>query len=277
MTSMAANIQLDAAVVRALRLDSENASNVRVTNHGGSGFSSTAKISCLQPNGIEKQYFMKTGSGSDKAVMFEGEHASLNAIHDVVPTLCPASLAFGTLDSSPGSYFLVTDFLDFTTRSKGLQGASGLSLAKKLAQLHTTPAPTANGKVMFGFPRTNCCGDTAQDNSYRASWAEFFAENRLKAIMERSEQSNGHDPELRKLIEQTLSRVVPSLLGDGHLNHGESITPVVCHGDLWSGNKGWAVLAGVGGQEEVVFDPRYPPSEDATCLANQRCSEYLRN
>jgi len=124
--------------------------------------------------------------------------------------------------------------------------------------------------LQFGFPVTTCCGDTPQDNSYRSSWAEFFAQNRLLAVLERGEQNNGRDGGLRTTVERTVSEVVPRLLGEGHLGgeDGQGVAPVVVHGDLWSGNKGRGVFVGRererdeaggggggGGVEDVVFDP----------------------
>jgi len=70
------------------------------------------------------------------------------------------------------------------------------------------------------------------------------------------ENNNGQDAELRTLVEETASVVVPRLLRDGHLKSpgGGRIVPVVVHGDLWSGNHGRGTI-GNGGVEEVVFDP----------------------
>ena len=252
--AFAFRMKLDPAVVEVLNVD---ASKTKVASHGGSGFSTTAKISAVEQDGTEKHYFMKVGQGSDKALMFEGEHASLNAIHDAVPTLCPASLAFGPMKDAPNSYFLVTDFLDMSSRSLGSSTKSRTSLAAKLAKLHTTPAPVPAGRSTpaFGFPHTTCCGDTPQRNDYEDSWAKFYADNRLRAILERSERTNGRDRELRELVEQTVEAVVPRLLDNGHLNGGKGVVPVTVHGDLWSGNRGEARIAGVGEVEEVVFDP----------------------
>lgn len=246
-------MKLDSALIRALNLDT---SRTQVKSHGGSSFASTAKIVTILNDGTEKQYFMKTGQGEDKATMFEGEHASLNAIHTVVPTLCPASLAFGRMEDSASTYFLVTDFLDMSS-GIGLGARSEQTLAQKLAKLHTTPAPIPEGwsKRVFGFPVITCCGDTAQKNDYKESWAQFYAENRLLAILKKSEESNGKDDELCNLVKKTTQFIVPRLLGDDHLNGGKGVTPVVVHGDLWSGNKGKAKIAGKGSVEDVVFDP----------------------
>ncbi|MCJ1373298.1 1-phosphatidylinositol-3-phosphate 5-kinase [Loxospora ochrophaea] len=245
-------MKLDPAVARALSIDP---SKTMVASHGGSGFTTTAKISTTLSDGSAKQFFMKTGRGEDAQVMFEGEHASLNAIHQAVPTLCPASFANGFLEDSPEASFLVTDFLDLTSRSSA--ESSKLSLAAKLAKLHTTPAPIPEGfeRPVFGFPVATCCGDTEQPNTWKSSWADFYAENRLRAILKKSERTNGKDAELRSIVEQIADVVVPRLLGENHLNRGNGITPVVVHGDLWSGNKGKAIIGGKGGVEEVVFDP----------------------
>ncbi|KAH8677482.1 fructosamine kinase [Xylariales sp. PMI_506] len=244
---------VDPAILEALGLDPSVA---KIGSHGGSGFTSTFKLSSMV-DGQEKNYFIKTGTGASSEVMFKGEHASLNAIHSVVPNLCPRSYAHGPLRDTPDKFFMATDFLDLGRGGGGGVVGSGQSLAQKLAKLHTTPAPLppeARGGVppMFGFPHTTCCGATPQDNSWKASWAEFYADNRLRGVLNTGIQNNGADGELAGAVERTASRVVPRLLGDDRL---KGVVPVVIHGDLWSGNHGRGVIAGQGGVEEVVFDP----------------------
>lgn len=188
--------------------------------------------------------------------VLQGEHASLNALHNAVPSLCPQSYGHGRFSSQSSTSFLVTDFLALTSRSASKTSAP--SLAAKLAKLHTTPAPIPYGydSPMFGFPVTTCCGDTPQDNSYKTSWADFYANNRLRNILRQAEKSNGSDKELHNLVETTATRVVPRLLGDDHINNGKGITPVVVHGDLWSGNASVGVIGAKGDDaEEVVYDP----------------------
>ena len=247
-------MKLDTAILRSLSLDPARTS---IASHGGSGFTTTAKIITLLNDGTEKYFFLKTGQGKDAENMFAGEHASLNALHSI-PSLCPQSFAHGKMDN--GGAFLVTDFLDmssFRSSSDDTEKGSGMSLAQKLAKLHTTPAPIPQGyeKHMFGFAVPTCCGDTEQENDFTESWAEFYANHRLLAILKKSERTNGKDASLRSLVEKTVKEVVPCLIGDEHLNHGKGITPVVVHGDLWSGNKGRGRLGGKGAVEDVVFDP----------------------
>lgn len=153
--------------------------------------------------------------------------------------------------SASNKYFLITDFLDLGSSASG---GSGLSLAAKLAKLHTTPAPNPEGydKPMFGFPVSTCCGETAQDNAWKSSWAEFYADNRLRGILRECVKNNGSDNELTNTVEAVASKVVPRLIGDSTV---KNIAPVVIHGDLWSGNHSRGQIGGKGGAEEVVFDP----------------------
>ncbi|KAL1301598.1 hypothetical protein AAFC00_005828 [Neodothiora populina] len=249
-------MNLDSAIIELLGLDPANAS-VSSAGEGGCSSASTSKITATLPDGSEKKYFMKSGSGKDAETMFKGVHASMKAIHDVVPTLCPRSYGHGKFGENSSKHFLVTDFLDLSPRfGSSSSSSSAPSLAAKLAKLHTTPAPTPQGynRPQFGFPATTCCGDTPQGNSYKSSWADFYAENRLMFILKRSEASNGSDRELRQMIETTAYKVVPRLLGDDHLNDGKGVTPVVVHGDLWSGNASKGKLPGMQDSEDVIFD-----------------------
>ncbi|KAF7196932.1 Ketosamine-3-kinase [Pseudocercospora fuligena] len=252
--SGSAKMKLDSAIVSLLGVDPNNAT---VSSAGGGGMSSasTSKITAKLEDGTTKQFFMKSGKGKDAEIMFTGEHASLNAMHDVVPTLCPKSYGHGKFADMPDKSFLVTDFLELSGRFSG-KSSSGMSLAQKLAKLHTTPAPVPEGydKSQFGFPATTCCGDTPQDNTYESSWADFYANRRLRFIMKQSRKSNGADKELEQLIENTCTKVIPKLIGDRHLNGGKGITPVVVHGDLWSGNASAGKLPGMSEPEELVYD-----------------------
>jgi len=248
-------MEVDSAIIELLDLDPEN-TTISSAGGGGCSSASTSKITSKLADGTQKCFFMKTGKGKDAKVMFEGEHMSLNAINSAVPSLCPQSYGHGHFSSQTSTFFLVTDFLNLTSRSAAKSNAP--SLAAKLAKLHTTPAPIPGryDKPMFGFPVTTCCGDTPQENGFKSSWAEFYAENRLRFILRRSERSNGSDNEFHNLVEEIASKVVPRILGDGHLGGSKGITPVVVHGDLWSGNASVGIIGSKGGDpEDVVYDP----------------------
>lgn len=59
---------VDSAVLKALGLDENQTS---ISSHGGSGFSSTFKLSSVV-NGEPINYFVKTGSGENAETMFKG-------------------------------------------------------------------------------------------------------------------------------------------------------------------------------------------------------------
>jgi predicted naringenin-chalcone synthase len=59
---------VDPAIVQALGLDPDQ---TKVNSHGGSGFSSTFKLSSTV-DGKPVDYFIKTGTGAAAEVMFRG-------------------------------------------------------------------------------------------------------------------------------------------------------------------------------------------------------------
>ena len=134
--------------------------------------------------------------------------------------------------------------------------SSGLSLAQKLAQLHSTPPPIPKGfsRPAFGFYVMTCVGRTHQDNSWNRSWPKFFAENRLRAVWKSVEKNHGTDTALHSLLDRVVKEVVPRLLGNGHLGGRKGVQPALVHGDLWSGNKARGMVGGKGGIEDVTFD-----------------------
>ncbi len=64
---------VDGAILEALGLD---AKDTKMSAHGGSGFSSTFKLSTTV-DGQAKHYFIKTGSGADAETMFQGNGGSI--------------------------------------------------------------------------------------------------------------------------------------------------------------------------------------------------------
>jgi hypothetical protein len=64
-------MKLDEAVIKLLNLNPEITS-VSSAGGGGSSLASTSKISTKDGNGKPKHLFMKTGSGKDAQIMFQG-------------------------------------------------------------------------------------------------------------------------------------------------------------------------------------------------------------
>ncbi|OXV09622.1 hypothetical protein Egran_02615 [Elaphomyces granulatus] len=316
-------IPVPASICRALSLSSDPSKSTLSTSGLGSGFTTTGRIHALVPSGVssssaggrnreggpeedgeeERLYFVKTlNDGQAARDMFHGEFESLNAIADIVPGICPRALAWGSLDDDDDDdgngkgkskgFFLATQYLDLGSGRSRLSSGSSSSLSTRLGKLHTTPAPLdlKTGQRRFGFPVPTFCGDTRQPNRFHASWADFYANERLMMILLECERRNGKEPSLRQLVERTVRLAVPALLADGHLGydkdgHGTDIIPVVVHGDLWSGNAGRGRIVGHGGRssnherkqadranededEDGIADVVYDPS---ACYAH---SEY---
>ncbi|KAK6498539.1 hypothetical protein TWF481_011127 [Arthrobotrys musiformis] len=240
----------DTALAVALGLDP---SQITISSiGGGSGFASTLRV-----QSGDKQFFVKTSSGTSSKTMFEGEYESLNAIHAAVPELCPRPIAHGELQN--GSYFLATEFLELGGGFSRRRSSAGNSdtLALKLGKLHSQPAPS-DGK--YGFPVTTCCGSTPQDNTYEDTWSSFFVNRRLLRILEACVESNGPQPDLTNHVNRTIP-VANYLLS--RLS-APSSQPVVVHGDLWPGNQSsGSIPPRIQSPTPVVFDPSgsYAPAE----------------
>jgi len=96
------------------------------------------------------------------------------------------------------------------------------ALGRGLAALHRRTA------ARFGFAGPTYCGATHQDNTWTATWVEFFRERRLRAIVRMVEDERGLDGDERRAYERVLERL-------SELLPHETI-PALNHGDLWSGN-----------------------------------------
>jgi protein-ribulosamine 3-kinase len=70
---------IDRSIVNALSVDP---SQTKISSYGGSGFSSTLKITSIV-DGKEKRFFMKIGKGMESEIMFAGTIFSSLMLNDV--------------------------------------------------------------------------------------------------------------------------------------------------------------------------------------------------
>ncbi|NLB25981.1 MAG: fructosamine kinase family protein [Bacteroidales bacterium] len=80
----------------------------------------------------------------------------------------------------------------------------------------------------YGFFDDNYCGTTPQDNSWKTNWTDFFRDNRLRFLLGQIQRRRAFSVGEMKIYDKLLDRI-PELLP-------EKSTPVLIHGDLWSGN-----------------------------------------
>lgn len=95
-------------------------------------------------------------------------------------------------------------------------------LGRGIARLHRKSASA------FGFYHPNYCGTTLQDNTWSDSWAEFYAQRRIGALVEQIRRVRGMSSGDMKTYEKLIDQI-PQLLS-------HSTIPSLIHGDLWSGN-----------------------------------------
>lgn len=98
-------------------------------------------------------------------------------------------------------------------------------LGRGLAALHLAPTDAT-----FGLDRDNFVGTVTQENSPAPenTWADFFAERRLRPFAELAIQRGALPAEARGLVARVVDRL-PELLGPPE-------PPSLLHGDLWGGN-----------------------------------------
>ena len=176
--------------------------------------------------------------------MVSGEFVSMKTLHDTLPYLTPTPYAWGTYAADPNVHFFLCGFVEMDDDLPDVN-----ALAAGLAELHTKGL-SPNGK--YGFPVPTLQGTIPQYTEWTDSWEEFFTRS-IKLVMDNEERSQGSDPEVQELCQETLSKVVPRLLRPLETG-GRHIQPRLVHGDIWDGN----VSTDAKTDMPVIFD--------ATCI-----------
>jgi len=95
-------------------------------------------------------------------------------------------------------------------------------LGSGLAGLHSARCPR------FGWESDNWIGPIPQRNDERENWPDFYAECRLRPLIDRATRAGAFTTKLAELTEEVI-RALPDLTA-------EAEPPARLHGDLWSGN-----------------------------------------
>jgi fructosamine-3-kinase len=109
-------------------------------------------------------------------------------------------------------------------------------LGDGLAALHAAGAPG------FGYAEDNCIGSLPQSNRAHATWAAFYAEERVLPLVRRAVDV-GHAPRSWAALADGLAARLPDRAGPPE-------PPARLHGDLWTGN---VITDGRG--QPVLIDP----------------------
>jgi fructosamine-3-kinase len=145
----------------------------------------------------------------------------------------PEPLALGV---AGGQAVLLLSWLELA-KGPGACTSGWAALGAGLAALHRASAQGHGGG--YGFASDNFIGSSPQRNGWLLDWSGFFVERRLAPQLAMAEAA-GH----------------PFCAGEALLERADQLlrdhpcSPVLVHGDLWSGNAG--LLAGGGA---AIFDP----------------------
>ncbi len=166
--------------------------------------------------------------------LFESEADGLRRLHDTGAIRVPEVLAF---DDTAEPSWLALEYI--STDPPGDPRQFARRFAEALAALHRgNPAP--NG--LFGLDRDNYLGSQPQRNAPMNSWAAFYRDQRLLPQIERA-RDLGLLPVSRSILLAQITDQMDRLMADF------APSPVLIHGDLWSGN----FLSA--GDEPVLIDP----------------------
>ena len=159
---------------------------------------------------------------------FSTEAASLRWLHDPGAVGVPEVLAVA--DAAPA--FLALEWI----AEGAARETTGPELGAALAELHAAGAPS------FGREDRRTTGSRRLPNEPCATWAEFYASQRLLPLARLAAES-------RALSDSTVAQL-ERLAGDLERFGGADERPARLHGDLWAGNR----LVDVDGRNWLV-DP----------------------
>ncbi|WP_018981373.1 fructosamine kinase family protein [Salinimonas chungwhensis] len=169
----------------------------------------------------------------------DGNHA----IQNTVSIRCPTVICRGTT-TNPDYEYLVLEYIQFIRP----EPASWEQFADDLAHFHQS-APGSQ----YGWPDDNYIGLSPQLNTQHSCWAEFFAQYRIGAMLNKLDAKGDSLTDTPRFIEN-----VALILADYQPE------PAMLHGDLWSGNIGFSP------DGPVIFDPAVYVGDRETDIAMTR-------
>ena len=163
------------------------------------------------------EFFLKWNA-SCEADIFLREAESLEELKKAAKgeLTVPKVFASKIVDNAPG--FLVQEYLP----TRYSRPEDDEKLGKGLAVIHKY------SNTEHGFYNDNYCGATRQNNRWIKSWPVFFRDNRLRFLLNLIQKERPLPGSEVRVYEKLLDRI-PDLVP-------KESTPVLIHGDLWSGN-----------------------------------------
>lgn len=218
------NEQLNADWLRAIRLKTESSAVVhRIGVVGGGSINDARKVETSKGS-----FFAKTNSAKDFPGMFEAEAEGLEFLILHSEFKVPKPVATGVSDEIQ---WILMEYIDHASKNDDYWEKFGT----KLARMHRKTNES------FGLKSNNYLGNLPQNNSFKSSWAAFFAENRIAPQLKMARDQGLASDQMVKLLEKVISRADKFFPVE---------PPAAIHGDLWTGNFTTNELG-----EATIFDP----------------------
>ncbi|NAS11023.1 fructosamine kinase family protein [Poritiphilus flavus] len=160
------------------------------------------------------RFFCKLMPGDNGNQVLSSERAGLEAIKESGTVATPEVMGFGLSDEYA---FLILEYI----QAKRPEASEMRLFGTQLAKLHLTPSK------FFGWDTDNFIGRLPQSNKKSKDWVAFYLGERL---MPQLNMARDHNLLSEREIpsEDRMRSALERLLG--------GISPVLIHGDLWSGN-----------------------------------------
>ncbi|MDQ3112347.1 MAG: fructosamine kinase family protein [Bacteroidota bacterium] len=169
---------------------------------------------CLCLESSKGLFFLKENSAQAFPGMFEAEKKGLDLLKATTVFRVPAVYS---ITEENGFSMLLMEWLEKMPDEKKDWRDAG----QKLAQLHK------NTSAAFGLNHDNYIGSLPQSNTPHATWADFFAQERILPQLKLANDEHKIDQSLLRKGERFCSMLKELFPAEA---------PSLLHGDLWSGN-----------------------------------------
>ncbi|WP_419811442.1 fructosamine kinase family protein [Bacterioplanoides sp.] len=208
-----------------------------------SGYSYHCEANQITVQTAAGAYFIKCRPLADHP-QSQAEQQSLQRIIQTQTLATCTPLTSGTLEGENNTLsYLILQHLPMAMHG------DWFSAGQQLAQMHQCTSEQG-----YGFDITTYCGQTAQDNRWNSSWADFFVKQRLLPLIQQLQQKNIHFQNTDDCLAHCHQQL-----------SGHQPAAALLHGDLWSGNIGFNPDKSLA--YPMIFDPASYYGDGETDLA----------
>ena len=173
-------------------------------------------------------FFAKINDATLYPGMFEAEARGLEFLSANSSFEIPKAIETGEVDDIQ---WILMEFIQHAAKRPDYWEKFGV----RLAEMHRK----TNDK--FGFEADNYIGNLPQSNTFKSSWGEFFAENRIAPQLKMAKDQGYASDQMVRLLEKVINRAD---------TYFPQEPPAALHGDLWTGN-----FTTIHSGDATIFDP----------------------